>query len=283
VKEVTLGYKAFDLHELTCHFVAVHAGLYARHGLRVKLLDMRPIPDEDLPDDAMSAACGTALLRWLRGAHVKVVFIASTRPMFWLYGRGGMSDLEQLANEHIAGYPPGTPPAHFLRLVFEEAGLDPENDVSIIAAPDDAARLALLTSGEAAAALISSKTAPRLEAGSALRRLCSLGDSIPIPTTGLAVDAALLARDPRAVAALRATFAAALRVVHESDAELRSALCSAGLVEDGDADSACALVREFYSRDGRLPAGDVLAGVRRLARSVNAPAPDGVDDFYACS
>jgi ABC-type nitrate/sulfonate/bicarbonate transport system substrate-binding protein len=193
-----------------------------------------------------------------------------------------MSDIAQLANGRIAGYPPGTPPAHFLRLVLAEAGLDPDHNVSITGAPDDAARLALLASGEAAAALVSSKTAPRLAAGSAFRRLLCLGDCIPVPTTGLAVGAAMLARDPQPVAAMRAAFAEALRVVHENDVELRAALCSAGLVEDADAASACTLVREFYSRDGRLPAGDLLAGVRRFARSVNAPLPGRVDDLYAC-
>lgn len=283
MKDVTLGYKAFDLHELTCHFVAVHAGLYARHGLRVNLLDTRSMPDGELPDNAMSAACGTALLRWLSGERVKVVFIAARRPMFWLYSRAGVSDVRQLAHERIAGYPPGAPPAHFLRLVLAEAGLDPERDVSISGAPDDAARLGLLESGAVAAALVSSGTAPRLAAGSRFRRLLCLGDCLMLPTTGLAIDTALLARDPLAVAAMRAAFAAALSVVHHDDVRLREALCNAGLVDDRDAARACSLVRAFYSRNGRVDTADVITAVRRLATSMNAPPPDSIGDLYACA
>jgi hypothetical protein len=113
--------------------------------------------------------------------------------------------------------------------------------------------------------------------------LLCLGDSVRIPTTGLAIDAAMLARDPLAVTAMRAAFAAALRVVHESDDDLRVALSAAGLVEDRDAGHACSLVREFYSRDGRVPVTGLLAPVQRFAGSMNAPVPDDVEDLYACS
>ena len=37
---VQLGFKAFDAHELLCHFIAAKAGLYQRHRLQIELVDI---------------------------------------------------------------------------------------------------------------------------------------------------------------------------------------------------------------------------------------------------
>jgi hypothetical protein len=90
MNNVYLAYKAYDIHELLCHAIADAAGLYARAGVSVKLLDATFTPDDALPENTFHAACGAALASFLTGQQRKVVFVACDRPMFWLYGRPGI-------------------------------------------------------------------------------------------------------------------------------------------------------------------------------------------------
>lgn len=102
--KVQLGFKAFDLHELTCHFVAESAGFYAEHGLDVSLMDTRLVPDSELPQGLFSAACGSAVFRWLHGEKLKVVLVAAERPMFWLYTHSdvaGLGELREIGRAHV--------------------------------------------------------------------------------------------------------------------------------------------------------------------------------------
>lgn len=278
MNEITLGYKAFDVHELTCHFVALHAGLYAERGLDVQLLDTRSIPEDELPGSAMSVACGSALLRWLDGERVKVVFVAATRPMFWLYGRKEIEDLRDLAGGRIADYPPAAPPAQFLRIVLEDEGL--AGAATLVPARDDAGRQEMLESGAVGAALLSSATPARVAEQAGLRRLLCLGDRIRLPSTGLAVPANMLEGRPDLVNSMCEAFRAALRIVHGNQAALRDALRAAALVDERDLGAACSLVREFYSTDGVPVAPDSLPAVQRLARCAGLTAPVCVDDLY---
>ena len=61
MKVIKCGIKAFDIHELLCHFVAKRCGFYAAAGLDVRLVDTTFIPDDKLPAaDFFQVACGAA-------------------------------------------------------------------------------------------------------------------------------------------------------------------------------------------------------------------------------
>ena len=81
VTRVLLGFKAFDPHELLCHFVAAEGGLYSRHGIRVRLVDITFVPDAELPAELFQVSCGAALAGALQGNGQRVVFVATDRPM----------------------------------------------------------------------------------------------------------------------------------------------------------------------------------------------------------
>lgn len=49
LKTNRLGFKAFDPHELLCHFLAEHSGYYRDAGLQVELSDITFTPDTELP------------------------------------------------------------------------------------------------------------------------------------------------------------------------------------------------------------------------------------------
>jgi hypothetical protein len=166
---VRLGFRAFDPHELLVHFAAQRAGLYGELELEVELVDLRA---GERPYDA-TCACGTALFQALEGAPIEILLVASAAPLFWLYGRGS-----ELDRARIATYPPGAPPARFLELALD-------GGPTFVPARDDAARLALVSEGEADCALVSSGTpAPRVPEG--LVELFCLADLISVPSTGVA-------------------------------------------------------------------------------------------------
>ena len=115
MREIYIGFKAYDVHELLCHGIAQTADLYASAGISVKLLDTTFLPDDALPENTFHAACGAALASFLSGQRRKVIFVACDRPMFWIYGRPGIDSIEQLAKGRVATFPENSPPARFFQ------------------------------------------------------------------------------------------------------------------------------------------------------------------------
>jgi hypothetical protein len=285
VESVRLGFKACDLHELSCHFVAEYAGLYREYGLEVTLEDTRRVADEQLPDSLFSAACGAALIRWLRGASVRVEVVATNRPMFWLHAARDVHALQDVRAGTIATYPAVAPPAQFLRIVLEDAGLKPDVDVKLVPGADDAARIEMLRRGDVVAALFSSAMLPHCLEQLGFDQLLCIGDRLCLPTTGLAVSSAMIERHPDTVNAMADAFRAALRLIHGDDTILREALRGSALVDEQDVGRAGAVVREFFTADGRVSAADVLPGVQRVAAVLGMPPVTEVESLYgsACA
>lgn len=271
---VHLGFRAFDLHELACHFVAQRAGLYAARGLEVRLFDANFVADEQLPPRTFLAACTGALIDWLRGAALRVVFVACERPMFWLVGRSGAST--DLADARIAGYPAGTPPAALLQLLLSGSGVA----ATVIPARDDPARLGLLRAGEVEAAVVSSAVLAGRLAARGLTVLRFFGDALRLPSTGLAVMRELQARDPALVHAMSECFRDSLRLLREDERLARAALATGLDLKRAECGEALALLHACYTRDGRCESSVTEAGIeamRRLTGVAERPAIDLYD------
>lgn len=251
MSRITLGFKAFDPHELLVHFVAVRAGLYRRESLEVELADITFVADNELPDDWYQASCGAALTSAVRGLAQKVVFVAVDRPMFWIWSRTPLGHLSGLRGRSLATFPSQAPPHNLANIVLRKAGIDPANEVRLLQARDDVARLGLVRSGSADAAVLSSAIAPARLTALGFESLCWIGDELRLPTTGLAVDAAHIARAPAEVRALVGIHREALRRVH-ADPDLAATV----LREDFDVSAEHAagtaqLYRTAFTADGR--------------------------------
>ncbi len=254
MRTLRVGFRAFDPHELLLHFIAERTGAYRALGLEVELVDLRR---GDAPHDA-SVACGSALIEALAGAAVRIVFIASAAPLFWLYGRepgGGCG--------RVATYPPGAPPGEFLALALGRGA-------RLVAAPSDAARLELLRAGEADCALLSSATPPS-RLGDLTLRFC-LAERVPVLTTGIATsEGAELALRPlveahrSALASLRAGAPSATAAAETAFAFTRV-----------EAERVVAAARRHFSVDGRVPAAYAAAAVSLLGGAVSPYAPQAL-------
>jgi ABC-type nitrate/sulfonate/bicarbonate transport system substrate-binding protein len=281
---VHLGFKAFDMHELACHFVARQAGIYSTHGLDVRLLDTTFIPDDQLPSRTFQAACGAALISWLNGARIKVLFVACDQPMFWLVGRKSTTAPEELAGLRIAGFPPGSPPAQLLRLVLRIRGIHGDEGPTVLAARDDAARLGLLTGGDVEAAVISSA----IPSGQIRRRGLSVmqffGAALRLPTTGLAVCESMFLAEPELVRAMCRSYRESLRSLRANEDLARAALAKFLDFSAVEAREAVDLLRDCYTADGRTARRIQMQAIEsmQLALGNTAAAPaQGLYDFSA--
>jgi hypothetical protein len=140
----------------------------------------------------------------------------------------------------------------------------------------------MLRSGDAAAALVSSATLPDRVQELGFRQLLCVGDRLRLPTTGLAVSSGMFEKDPEAVAAMVECHRAALRLIHDDEPPVRRGLREASLVDERDLDSACELLRQFFTMDGLVQTSDILPGIKRLAASLKLAIPAEDVGLYDC-
>lgn len=280
---IQLGFKAFDPHELLCHFIAEHGGLYQRAKIKVELIDITFVSDLDLPQSVMQASCGAALAAALQGNRQRILFVACDRPMFWLYAKPGIESLAALANKKIATFPATAPPHHLANIILAEAGIDPATQVRLLPARDDVARLGLLRCGQVDAAVISSAMAPpEIERGGS-RKLCFFGDRIRLPTTGLASHQSCIEQDPDLHSVLRDIMQQSLVIIHQQPQTVAAVLRQFFAVDAELALVTAELYQQYYTTDGTTSATIAQNAVAALCRSLSiTPVPDW-HEIYTCN
>lgn len=279
MKTVECGIKAFDVHELLCHFVAQRGGFYATAGLDVTLVDTTFTPDDELPGEYyFQVACGAAALS--RSAPFRVFLAAVTKPMFWLYASPGTDSVEQLAGKRIATYPPLAPPYWFNRIALRNHGIDPDTDVELTPARDDAIRLGLLREGAVDAAVLSSAISPVAVQQRGLNILAMLGEEISFVTSGIATTEKIAQEDPGLVERLVSIYQRSLVVLHDAPAEIRSILVDIMGMTPDVAEQTCELILPCYTQDGHIEQEVIQAGLDTLSAELGTDPPLNADTFY---
>lgn len=275
---IRLGFKAFDPHELLCHFMASSAGLYAREGLSVELTDITFTPDADLATCQVS--CGAALMGALQGNPQHVVFVATDQPMFWLYGAADVPGIAALRGRTIATYPASAPPAQFMRIILQRAGLDPDVDVRLTPARDDVARAGLLRSGNVAGAVLGSGMPPPVAERLGFRTLNFFGDTIRMPTTGLAVPAQMLAEHRDLVAALVRVLKGGLDRLHGEPDRTARVLHEIFNIDAMLAPATAALLARHFTRNGRTDPAIARLAIETMRSALGSERSLEWDQFY---
>ncbi len=279
MKTVKCGIKAFDIHELLCHFVAQRGGFYAAADLDIKLVDTTFTPDEKLPvADYFQVACGAAAFS--RDIAFRVFLAAVTRPMFWLYGSAGTEKVEQLAGKRIATFPPFAPPYWFNRIALRNHGLDPGTDVELNPARDDAIRLGLLREGAVDAALISSAISPVTLQELGLNVLSLVGDEIRFVTSGIATTVKIAQEDPGLVENLVGAYRQSLAVIHDAPAEIHSILVDVMGISQEVAEKTYELILPCYSQDGNLELETIQASLDTLGAEQGVKTQADARELY---
>lgn len=278
MREFHLAFKAYDVHELGCHFVARYADIYRRHGLEPRLIDATFLAEEDLPPDTFHAACAGALAAWLLDADTRVVFVAADRPMFWLYAAPGITGLGELQGEIVASYPAFAPPAHFLREVWMRHGYA-ASCLNTTSSRDDVMRVGLLKDGTAKAALLSSAVPPAVMHALGFRPILSLGDELRLATTGLAVSTSFCRSEPELITKVCACYRQALALIRDEPEIVAKALMHASVISHSGVAPMVATLRRCYTPDGHGSPEHLANGVDLMARALDVD-PRPAADFY---
>jgi ABC-type nitrate/sulfonate/bicarbonate transport system substrate-binding protein len=248
---IQLGFKAFDPHELLCHFIACEAGLYKHEKLSIELIDITFVADTELPITIFQASCGAALASALKGIPQRIIFVATDKPMFWIYSSNNFDSLQELTNAKIATFPLNAPPHHLANIILNKSGLNVEEEIKLLPARDDMARFGLLKSGNVDAAVISSAIAPAKIEQSGLNKLCFFGDEIRIPTTGLAIDQSSLDKEPELALTFVHILRESLSIIQNNPELIALVLEKYFEVNNDFVKDTARLYQKYYTRDGR--------------------------------
>lgn len=278
MQQIHLAFKAFDIHEMLCHAIAEASGLYVDAGLSVTLVDATFLPDEALPENTFHTTCAAAMTSFLAGRPRKIVFVACDRPMFWLYGRAGITSLKQLSQARVATFPDVAPPSFFLRQFFTAANIAP----GLLPARDDNARLALLTSASVDGALLSSLHLPHEVTARGLHQLAFIGESLRLPSTGLAVDSELYEDNPDLVASMAKLFQQSMQYIYDADdSVLRAVLVNTFGMSANGLDTSIQTVRDCYNPLGYSCYSLLQRAIEDMAAAtgLTARAPEDLYEF----
>ena len=272
---IQVGFKAFDPHELLCHFVAVNAGLYKRENIDVELIDITFVADTELPSHVSQVSCGAALGSALRGIPQRILFVATDKPMFWIYSNNKIKSIGELAKSKIATFPALAPPYHLANIILRKSGINVEQDVVLLPARDDVARFGLLASGHVDAAVISSAIAPAKIVQSGKNMLCFFGDEIRIPTTGLAVDQSYLEKETELIRTLVNILKQSLSIIHADPDAVARVLKEYFDVDDRIKMETAELLQNYYTHDGRTTPEIAQNAINTLCKSLSiSTVPD---------
>lgn len=276
--EVLCGVKAFDIHELYCHFLARELGYYADEGITVRVVDATHIPDDRLPRrNYFQVACGAAYLGRRAGFPFKVLFAATEKPMFWLHSRHDITSIDQLRGSRVATFPSVAPPHWFHRILLRNHGIDPDRDIDFLPCRDDIVRLGLLRQGDVDAALISSATSPILVQAHGLNTLALAGDEFSFVTAGVATFESVLTEQPDLIGAVVRAHRRGLEAIHDRVDEATAVLADVLSVPDDVASKTFALAQRCYTSTGWV-ASEMLAGaVGRMGEELPDNGKNAVD------
>jgi ABC-type nitrate/sulfonate/bicarbonate transport system substrate-binding protein len=281
LKAVECGIKAFDIHELLCHFIAKRLGYYEEAGLDVRVIDTTFIADENLPEaNYFQVACGAAYLGRRDGFPFKVALAATTKPMFWLHARAGIEKIEELKGKRVATYPPVAPPHWFSRAAIRKYGLDPDHDLDIRPSRDDIIRLGLLRDGDIDAAVISSAISPITVQQSGLNTLTLIGDEITFVTTGIATTEKIMREQPELVSALTSAFQKSLATIHESVEQVIPIISDILRISDENAVLTYERIRGCYTRQGRVEMETAQAALDVIENELGGAKELKAQDLY---
>ncbi len=278
--KIRIGFKAFDPHELLCHFVAEYSGLYKRENIEVELLDITFMDDVALAPEVCQASCGAALASALKGSLQKVIFVATEQPMFWIYARAEIDSLAALKNARLATFPAIAPPHHLANMILVKAGLLLTEDIQLLPARDDVARLGLLKSAQVDAAVISSAIAPAKIEELGMNNLCFFGNEIRIPTTGLAAHQQYLDKEAELLRVVRGILKQSLHIIENNHSVVASVLTKVFDVAPSHSEQTAALLSPCFTKDGKVAQAVAENAIAGLAKSLSISQPPDWQEIY---
>jgi NitT/TauT family transport system substrate-binding protein len=268
--------------------VAIDKGYFGEEGIAVELVQAQggiATPALISGDLDFSGSSSAAISAVLKGAHLKVLTTGEDRSAYQLWVKPGITSLEQLKGQQVGVISRGDTTEISLRYVLAQRRL-PDDYVSFTPLGATAARVAAITTGNFAAAVIDGGESSDIDAmqkSGKLRMLIDMHESVKMVLSGFATSDALIAKNPDLVRRTMRAIYKGLSTVKASQQAAIDAMVKHGL----DKGAAEFSAKEFVP--GMLASGSVprelqvnelkLRGDLLGLAPDKVPAPEKVFDY----
>ncbi|MBM4264591.1 MAG: hypothetical protein FJ145_24595 [Deltaproteobacteria bacterium] len=222
-----------------------------------------------------------AMLAKLRGADVRIAAVVANRFNHVYLTAPSITSLKQLKGKKVAVSRFGSGSHFQTNLVFKEAGLDPERDVTVLQIGNSGARITAILSGVVDGTIMAADFVPRAKR-EGFNVLYDLAETkIEYPFLSLNFSGSYLDRNQRLVKALIKSMSESVRAL-QSDANMAKAVIRSALRTEDAETVDYALTRSIQVLDRRpfpTPAGiqTVIDELGKEAKSKNLKFEDYVD------
>ncbi|GIH17801.1 ABC transporter substrate-binding protein [Rugosimonospora africana] len=191
-------------------YVGVQTGLFKKYGLNVKLQTLTPtaVTAAVLSNNINIGWDGPGLVSGIiSNPSAKVIFTAGPT-VFYIYGKKGLSSINDLRGKSVAVTTPGGAIDGAVRAAITKAGMKPGTDVKIAYLQTNSAALAAVQTGSVAAAGVSPPTSIQAQD----KGMVNLGDITPLaPPSVLAVNDSFAKKNGPTVTKFITAFKAAVQ------------------------------------------------------------------------
>lgn len=234
--------------------MARETGIYREEGLEVELVTLR----SNLVPAALTAGeidytsnAETVLRAAARGLPVRALMSIGARPTLNLIVRPEITAGAQLKGKAIAVSAPGTITAEIARAAARTFGLDPDRDITLLAAGDQQTRFQMLAAGSAAGAVVDPPV-DVIALSKGFRRLAWGRDLLEAPQLGLATSLRKIAERPDQVQRMVRGTLRGLRYVLANRNETVESLAREYGLERALAEQSYDAVVGSFTRDGTM-------------------------------
>jgi NitT/TauT family transport system substrate-binding protein len=181
--------------------VAIDKGYFTEEGIAVELVQAQggiATPALISGDLDFSGSSSAAISAVLKGAHLKVLTTGEDHSAYQLWVKPGITSLEQLKGQQVGVISRGDTTEISLRYVLAQRHL-PDDYVSFTPLGATAARVAAITAGNFAAAVIDGGESSDIDAmqkSGKLRMLIDMHKDVKMVLSGFATSDALIAKNP---------------------------------------------------------------------------------------
>jgi NitT/TauT family transport system substrate-binding protein len=180
--------------------VAIDKGYFTEEGIAVELVQAQggiATPALISGDLDFSGSSSAAISAVLKGAHLKVLTTGEDHSAYQLWVKPGITSLEQLKGQQVGVISRGDTTEISLRYVLAQRHL-PDDYVSFTPLGATAARVAAITAGNFAAAVIDGESSDidAMQKSGKLRMLIDMHKDVKMVLSGFATSDALIAKNP---------------------------------------------------------------------------------------
>ncbi|HEV8341975.1 MAG TPA: ABC transporter substrate-binding protein [Candidatus Binatia bacterium] len=251
---IRITYASNSLAFLTA-FVAKDRDFYAKNGLNVELVQVRPgvaIAALLSGDADYAEVLGSAIRSAARGAPIRAVSTSIKAPFFSLAAQPGIKSVKELKARSIGVTAIGGTNYISARLLLQHFGLDPDREAKIIAIGDEKLMYEALKIRRVDAVMVAPPFSVLLKR-EGFPLLAHTAQVLSIPFVGLSATLDKIRKNRLQVKNVLKAEVEALKYIHENPAGTTEVIRKRFAMDEAMARESYAAVVEAHSKDGRIP------------------------------